>query len=395
MKRREMLPLFFINFIVYFVGTGLLPVLPLFASQFGITSTGIGLYIAFIFAAITLGTLFTGRIAYRFSPRGIFLAAGFLGIPALALLGRSTSFWQAILLTAVIWFLGGVGTALVNVQAGQYAARNQRGRSFGLMFLALPAASLISGMTIGRLVEWQSYRFMFDVLSVIWATWIVWSMLLPSDRPEQRPTPIPAVADSGHSKFGVMFYLLVATTLLSATTFYLTRLGTTFSLSALGFSPSAISSTTSVGGLIAIPATYLISALSDRLSRKHIITVGYVFAVGATVTMSTADQLWQFWLATSLLYMSRSINGSVAPALATDLLTRENLVRGIPYLSAANWMAAIFGSAIAGIGIDSLGQVNLFLLAAGLAAMAAVLMTLSSLPHHHQVQPLSNPQPGR
>jgi predicted MFS family arabinose efflux permease len=366
MKRREMLPLFFINFIVYFVGTGLLPVLPLFASQFGITSTGIGLYIAFIFAAITLGTLFTGRIAYRFSPRGIFLAAGFLGIPALALLGRSTSFWQAILLTAVI-----------------------------CMFLALPAASLISGMTIGRLVEWQSYRFMFDVLSVIWATWIVWSMLLPSDRPEQRPTPIPAVADSGHSKFGVMFYLLVATTLLSATTFYLTRLGTTFSLSALGFSPSAISSTTSVGGLIAIPATYLISALSDRLSRKHIITVGYVFAVGATVTMSTADQLWQFWLATSLLYMSRSINGSVAPALATDLLTRENLVRGIPYLSAANWMAAIFGSAIAGIGIDSLGQVNLFLLAAGLAAMAAVLMTLSSLPHHHQVQPLSNPQPGR
>ena len=335
MKRREMLPLFFINFIVYFVGTGLLPVLPLFASQFGITSTGIGLYIAFIFAAITLGTLFTGRIAYRFSPRGIFLAAGFLGIPALALLGRSTSFWQAILLTAVIWFLGGVGTALVNVQAGQHAARNQRGRSFGLMFLALPAASLISGMTIGRLVEWQSYRFMFDVLSVIWATWIVWSMLLPSDRPEQRPTPIPAVADSGHSKFGVMFYLLVATTLLSATTFYLTRLGTTFSLSALGFSPSAISSTTSVGGLIAIPATYLISALSDRLSRKHIITVGYVFAVGATVTMSTADQLWQFWLATSLLYMSRSINGSVAPALATDLLTRENLVRGIPYLSAA------------------------------------------------------------
>lgn len=214
MKKRILLPLFFINFVVYFVGTGLLPLLPLYASRFGITSTGIGLHIAFIFAAITLGTLLSGRIAHRFSTRTVFLAVGFLGIPALALLGRSTAFWQVILLTAVIWFLSGVGTALVNVHAGRYAARDKRGRSFGLMFLALPAASLISGLTIGRLVEWQSYRFMFDALSILWAIWPVWAMLLPNDRQVQRPDQVSASASRGRPKFGGMFYSLVATTLL-------------------------------------------------------------------------------------------------------------------------------------------------------------------------------------
>jgi hypothetical protein len=44
-------------------------------------------------------------------------------------------------------------------------------------------------------------------------------------------------------------------------------------------------------------------------------------------------------------------------------------------------MAGIFGSAIAGFGIENLGQMNLFLLAAGLATMAIVLMISFSNVH--------------
>lgn len=190
-----------------------------------------------------------------------------------------------------------------------------------------------------------------------------------------------------------MFYLLLATTLLSATTFYLTRLDTSFSLAALGFSPSAISSTTAVGGLMAIPATYLISTISDRINRKHIVILGYISAVGATIIMSTAVELWHFWLATSMLYLFRSINGSVVPALATDLLSREKLGRGLPYISAANWLAGIFGSMIAGIGISNLGQSNLFLLAAGLAAGAALLMIVFSFSPHPWTKATMRPAP--
>lgn len=387
MKKRILVPLFLINFIVYFIGAGLLPLLPLYAAQFGIKATGSGLYIAFIFAAITVGTMLTGRLVQYFSPRSLFLVTGLLGVPALAFIGRSTAFWQVVLLTGLVWFLAGIGTALVNVQAGLHAERSKRGHSFGLMFLALPAASFIAGLTTGRLVEWQSYQFMFDVLAVMWAAWPFLAFLAPNTRPDPRPAQANDARESNQNRpaFNALFYLLVLTTLLSATTYYLTRLGTSFSLSLLSFSPSAIAGTAAVGGLTAIPATYLIGNLSDRLSRKNIVILGYLFAVGATVIMSLAGELWHFWLATGLLYMSRSINGAVGPALATDLLSREQLSRGLPFLNAGNWLAGIIGSAVAGIGIDSLGHTNLYLLAAGLAAAAALLMVVLPVIQHAQI----------
>ena len=374
MKKRLLIPLFVINFIVYFVGAGLLPLLPLYARGFGISATGIGFYIAFIFAAITLGTAVTARLSYSFSTRVLLLFSGLMGIPALALLGRSSAFWQVVLLTAVVWFLAGMGTALVNIQAGLHAPRDKRGKSFGIMFLALPLASLTAGLSVGRLIDWQSFRFMFDALAVLWALWPVMAVLGPNEKPNAGSGKLETAVRRGKPAFSTVFYLLVATTLLSATTYYLTRLGTTFSMSAQGFTAGAISGISSIGGLMAIPTTYLIGSLSDRLSRKTIIILGYSFAVLATLTMSVASNLWLFALATSLLYMSRSINGSVAPALATDLLSRESLARGLSYLGAVNWMAGVFGSAIAGFGIENMGQMNLFLLAAGLAGGAVVLM---------------------
>jgi YNFM family putative membrane transporter len=397
MKRRVLVPLFLINFIVYFIGAGLLPLLPLYAARFGVSATGSGLHIAFLFVTITVGTMLTGRLTHYFSTRSLFLVTGLLGIPMLALIGRSTAFWPVVMLTGAIWFLAGVGTALVNIEAGRHATRNKRGRSFGLLFIALPAASLIAGLTAGRLVEWQSYRVLFDMLAIFWSAWPFLAFLRPNEKPEPRPAQVVATRATGRGRpaLGTLFYILVATTLLSAITYYLTRLGTTFSLSSLGFSPTAIAGTSAVGGLTAIPATYLIGILSDRLSRKNIVILGSLFAVGATVIISTAGELWHFWLATGILYMSRSINGAVGPALATDLLASEKRDQGLAYLSAGNWIAGIIGSAIAGIGMDSLGQTNLYLLAAGLAALAALLMALLPVFQHLPVVARLQPAPGK
>ena len=77
--------------------------------------------------------------------------------------------------------------------------------------------------------------------------------------------------------------------------------------------------------------------------------------------------------------------------MATDLLARDNLGRGLPYLNAGNWMAGIIGSAIAGIGIDNLGSTNLYLLAAGMAATAAVLMAM--MPVFQRLPVLARLQP--
>ena len=45
MKNKQLLYLFFCNFGIFFIGTGLLPILPLYAAKFGASVTGIGLYL--------------------------------------------------------------------------------------------------------------------------------------------------------------------------------------------------------------------------------------------------------------------------------------------------------------------------------------------------------------
>ena len=68
--------------------------------------------------------------------------------------------------------------------------------------------------------------------------------------------------------FGRPYAFLLAATLLSSTTIYLLRLGTSYAMGVLSFSPSAISGTSAVGGLVTIPLVYTIGSLSDRLGRN-------------------------------------------------------------------------------------------------------------------------------
>ena len=57
MRHRQLVLLFICNCIPPFIGMGLFPLLPLYATQFGATRTAVGVYYAVVYAASLLGTL--------------------------------------------------------------------------------------------------------------------------------------------------------------------------------------------------------------------------------------------------------------------------------------------------------------------------------------------------
>jgi AAHS family 4-hydroxybenzoate transporter-like MFS transporter len=154
---KQLFFLFASNLVVLFVGMGLFPLLPLYATQFGATRTVIGIYYAVMYAASVLGTMATGWLARRVPPRDLFIAAGALGVAALALLGQATALWQVVLFTAVIWFGGAITIPLVGVFTGLVADGDNRGKSFTMMYLAFPLGAVFGGTTVGQLVGWQGY----------------------------------------------------------------------------------------------------------------------------------------------------------------------------------------------------------------------------------------------
>jgi MFS family permease len=379
LPNRQLIYLFVSSFTILFVGMGLFPVLPVYATGFGASRALIGLYYALMFAANAAGAMLTHRLAGYLSRRGLFITIGVLGVPALMLLGRATALWQVIVLTATVWFCGGVGLALVNIFTGLHAGRSSRGKSFSLMFLAFPLGAVFGGLAVGQLVQSANYLMMFIVLGGVWAILPIVGAFGLKDEDAPRAARSTVAAQPLDSRLGSMFYRLLFVVLLSAVAVNIGRLGTALSMQALRFSPSEIASTATVSGLLATPIVLLIGTLSDRWGRKRFLLAGYVLAAGGALTLAIATELWMFWLAATLILVALCTNGALSSALVADLVTSQAMQRGLPWISAMNPVAGVMSFVSIGYALDAFGPTPVYLVAATVAIVAALL--LSSLRH--------------
>jgi MFS family permease len=370
----QLLYLFASSFTILFVGMGLFPVLPVYATEFGATRTVIGIYYALMFAANAAGAMLTNRLAAVMTRKGLFVIVGVLGIPTLMLLGQASSLWQVMALSAIIWFCGGVGLALINVFTGQYASDNSRGKSFSLMFLAFPLGAVFGGTLVGKLVATAGYHTMFMVMGAIWAVLPAIGLFKLKVASEARAVRSTTTRQAPSTGLGSTFYRVLAMTFLAAIAINLGRLGTPLVMQAQGFTASEISSTATVSGLITIPVVLLIGALSDRLGRKTFLMLGYAAAGSGAVMLALSTELWMFWVAATLVLVALCANGALASALVADTLSAQGMERGLPWINAMNPIAGVLGFTGIGFLMDRFGQTPVFVIAVTVALLAAVLL---------------------
>lgn len=370
MKNKHRVYLLLCNYAIIFVGSGLFPILLFYASQFGATPTVVGIYYAFVQVASLAGTMSTSWLAARLTPRALFVANGAAGIAALVLLGQATALCQVVILTAIVWFCGFVGITLVTVFTGQAANGKNRGRSFSQMFLAYPLGTVLGVTTVSQLVAWLGYPAMFAALGALWTLVPVLGILGVGDRMVTPRVPSPAASVGARPSFGQNFYLLLVAALLSALAMNVGRLGGPLSMQALDYSPSAVASAATVSGLVAIPVVLAIGALSDRFGYRSVMMLTCIAAAGGLLILSTATDLWHFWLATTLIFVAWCACRSVSSACATEVLAPETLSRGLPRLSAVDTATRILGFAVTGHLLDTLGIASLYVVVALLGMLA-------------------------
>jgi MFS family permease len=344
-----------------------------YATEFGASRTIIGLYFALMYTANAAGAMLTNRLAARLTHKGLFVAVGVLGIPALMLLGQATTLWQVILLTATLWFCGGAGLALINEFTAQQAGGTSRGKSFTLMFLAFPLGAVFGGTLVGQLVHSAGYHAMFIVLGAVWAILPAIGIFKLKISSELNPVRT-ATAQRSVARLGTNFYRVLAMTLLASIAINTGRLGTALSMQAQDFSASAISSTGTVSGLLTIPIVLLIGALSDRLGRKTFLMLANVMAGAGALLLAFATELWMFWMAATLVLVALCTNGALASALVTDTLSPQARQRGLPWINAMNPIAGVMSFAGIGFLMDTFGQLPVYLGALTVAIGAALLL---------------------
>lgn len=376
MKDKRYVYLLLCNYAIIFVGSGLFPILPFYAAEFGATPTVVGIYHAFVQVASLAGTIATSWLAARSSPRGLFVVNGALGTGALVLLGQATALWQVVLLTAVVWFCGYVGITLVTVFTGHAANGNSRGISFSMTFLAYPLGTAFGVATVSQLAARFGYPAMFAALGAVWVLVPALGFLGVNDHPAALGVRSAPASERSRPSLGQNFSLLLVAALLSALAMSVGRLGGPLSMKALDFSPSAVASAVTVSGLVALPVVLAIGALADRFGYRRFLLLSYLLATAGVLTLSVATALWHFWLATTLTFVAWCASRSISSACATEVLAPDMLSRGLPRLGAMDTAARILGFAVTGYLMDTWGAASLYLVATATGALAVPVLGL-------------------
>lgn len=374
-SRKQLSVLFLCSLVTYMVGNGLLPLLPVYAESMGANAMMEGLYLALAYLATAIGALCAGRVSASKLGRKIpIIFAYLLAAPIAWLLGRVTALWGLTLLTALLWFFGGVGLALCMILTGLSAGENERGKIFGVISLTIGLGAVIGGLGTGWLVKQWGFPTMFSALAVLLLLGSVAALFLEEKEDQNRQSKEDQPRAS--APLGRNYFLLFWASTVVSTGGFIFIFIRSLSMSALGFDALEISSSGVVGGLISFPLPFLLGWLSDRFDRKKVLILGYLLAIIGLLLLAGSSQLWHFWLVSIFTGITVGTNSSVGNALVADLIPSESRGKGLALFSATVWIGGMIGFALAGLMLQNLTLPLSCYIGGSLGSAAAGLLIL-------------------
>jgi len=373
MSKKQILALFVCSLVPWTVGNGLVPLLPVYATQLGADPAAAGYYLAFSYFALAVGAVAAGWLSDRLGRRKMpLIVAGLAGVPIAWLIGRVGDIWGLSVLTAVLWFCGGLGLALIGILTGLSAGDDERGKVFGILSLTTGLGALISGLTTGFIVDRWGFPTMFTAVAVFLILWPLAGIFL-TEKEVERVQGEGRLAKE-RSRLGRSYHFLFAASLVASVASFIIVLGRSLLMSDLGFGAMAIASTGAVGGIVAMPLPLLMGWLSDRTGRKIFLYLGYLAGIASLSVLAISTSLWHFCIVLVLQTIFMTVSATVGNALVTDLLPQESLGRGLSLFGATGWIGGVLGFAGAGYALQSLGTLPTFIIGICLTLIAIVLL---------------------
>lgn len=372
-ERRQLLALFGYSLVIWSLGNGVLPLLPIFALDFGATKFTTGLYLAASYASIAAGTLVAGWIADRFGHRkAMMVAAGVTGSPIVLVTSLATTFPQLVVLTMTTWWMGGMIVGLTSIVGGLSAGPEQRGLVLGSLAAAAPVGSILGGLGVGPLADALGFSRLWLVLGLLWLACPVFGLFVRdvSDRPAAARDETPRAG----GLLTIAFLALFIGATLASTGSFISVLGRSYAMEGLHFSQAAITSTVAASGFATFYLPPVVGMLSDRLGRLRFLALCYVAGVLGLLVYASAASLPAFWVAAALVAFVSYVSTGVGSALVVDLVDRVALGRGLALFGATGWIGAILGFAAGGAAFDVMPNFEAFLLGAVVLVAAVFLL---------------------
>ena len=377
MNRRQFLVLFLCNLIPWWVGSGLVSLLPLYAARLGASPAVVGNYLSFLFLALAAGTMAGGWLAPKVRNfRQLLIVLGASSAVAILLMGYVTTIWQLILLSIAGWFSSGITGSLVTILVSEHAEKDKRGHTFGLITMATSLGGLLGGVS-GFIVDHWGYFCLFVLAGATWLVQLLVASFLinPSQMTGQKAIAQSQQAQNGENstRFAIPLLLLVAGALLVSIASFAGFLGRTLTMEANGFPNATITLIAALGSGVGLVINPLLGRFSDRGGRRLFLGILYVAGALALVITIYSRTATDFFIVAIVLAFSAAERG-ISVALVSDFVPAHALSRSLSIFESVKWLGGVVGLAGTGYAIEQMGLVQTLLFSTLLPVLAALLL---------------------
>jgi MFS family permease len=359
-------------------GVGIMTIIPVYLKQLGAAPAFTGTFYSLVFVAMASSAYLGGWLADRFRAykltsiiASILTTFAFVGM----LMAQTLPLFAISML--LCWFFGSLHVFTVYAMVGLQAGGHERGRIFGILAFSGNIGTIASGFLYGWIVDRAGFSVIFLISIGICLAWIVAALLYQDIKAPAQDGAKPVRAISGKRIFrlGMSFNALFFAVILGWIVIHSGKLGTTLSMSLLGFSTFDISRSNGIAALVSMPVPLVLGWLSDRIGRKSLLIFLSGVAILSLLILSNFQTLAGFWIASSLLSLCAAM-GVLSQALTVDLVPQASLGLGLSLLTIANHVGGIIGSFLLGNGFEFLGMMQTFQINLLLPAVTILLLLL-------------------
>jgi len=359
--------------LVLCTGFGMGGLWPVYLRGLGAGPMEVGIMNAVSGPANLVGALLCGWLSDRFRRRReTFIFACSLFTLTWGLMSRASTWQQLTALNLLAGFCFGMCTNMIVIMTGLLSEASSRGRRFGVLTFVSSVSLLITGLLWGPIADSWGFPTLLAIDAIICAACAILGIFF-TEPPLVRTAPAgPAGPRSGQgSSLGMNYTRLLAATLFATIATFGAGFGRSVAMSQLGYSATAVGLTTAIGGAISLPVPLVLGGLSDRIGRKRLLILCYAVGLAALPAIGFASTAWGFWGASVLLGIMSTCQ-PLQQALATDMLPRNLVGRGLALLGSAQALSILTSSLVIGAAFQGLGTRTTFLLwtIAPLAAIA-------------------------
>lgn len=362
----------------------LLPFLPLYVQQLGVTNQAdVVQWSAVAFGATFFGTAMTaplwGRLADRFGRKPMLVRAAIGMAIVMSLIGLARDVTDLVVLRLIAGLIGGYASASI-VMIGSQVPREKAGWALGVLSTGALSGNLIGPLVGGFLPQWVGIRGTFFVGGAMIAFAAITTIVLiredfnrqsdGSRRTDNTQTPAdrsrwPVI---GALLLTAMMVLLANMSIEPIITVYIGHLGVVFDEQAR--IAGVVMACSALGSILT--ATKL-GALADRVGSWNVI-IGCLLVTGLVmVPQAYVTQWWQLAVLRGLMGMSIA---GLLPAIAKLIrhsVQEHNTGKILGYLQSAQFSGQVIGPLIGGQIGAHFGLHQVFLVTGALLVLCAAV----------------------